>query len=76
MKKIIGYFPGTHGDLGGASRVVFNIIRKIDKQKFNPIIFLPTKGNICKELERRDIKYVIWRKHEKEDDKEGVDRNR
>ena len=40
MTRTICYFVGTHGDWGGASRILFNLVRRIDRQRFKPIVML------------------------------------
>ncbi len=62
-KKTIGYFVGTHGDWGGASRIIFNIVRNIDRSRFEPIVMLTAEGEICKELKGLGVRFAVW-KHE------------
>lgn len=64
MTRNICYFVGTHGDWGGASRILFNIIRNLDRSRFNPIVMLTREGPICPELEQRGITYHIWPNHD------------
>lgn len=60
MSKNICYFVGTHGDWGGASRILFNLVRHIDRQRFNPIVMLSRSGPICQELEPLGVEFHIW----------------
>ena len=64
MSKNICYFVGTHGDWGGASRILFNLVRRIDKRRFNPIVMLSQAGPICQELERLGVEFHIWPRHD------------
>jgi L-malate glycosyltransferase len=64
MKRNICFFIGTHGDWAGASRILFNIMRNLDRDKFNPIAMLTRRGEICDELEQRAIEYAFWKKHD------------
>lgn len=53
------FFVGTHGDWGGASRIIFNIIRRIDRSRFHPIVVLTAEGPICAELRSSGVAYEI-----------------
>ncbi len=59
-KKVVCFFVGTHGDWGGASRIIFNIIRNFDHEQFAPIVMLSGTGEICAELDKIDVRYEIW----------------
>jgi glycosyltransferase involved in cell wall biosynthesis len=63
-KKTICYFVGTHGDWGGASRIIFNIVRHIDRNHFEPIVMLTAEGEISKELEELGVRSVVWKHQE------------
>lgn len=64
-KHVICYLTESAGDWGGASRVLFSILRLIDRTRFEPIVLLPAKGPILPLLEQIDVRYVIWgRMHE------------
>lgn len=63
MKRIC-FFVGTHGDWGGASRVLFHVIRTIDKMRFTPIVMLTQRGPACEDLEQLNIRYKIWAIHD------------
>lgn len=54
------FFVGTHGDWGGASRIIFNIVRKIDRDRFNPMVILTADGVISHELDDLNVAYRIW----------------
>lgn len=64
MTKNICYFVGTHGDWGGASRILFNLVRRIDRKRFNPIVMLSRTGPICQELEQLGVEFHIWQRHD------------
>ena len=64
MMKRICFFGGTHGDWGGASRVLFHVIRNIDKTRYTPIVMLPQRGPACQDLEQLNIRYEIWPIHD------------
>ena len=59
-KKNVCFFVGTHGDWGGASRIIFNILRNLDRYNLEPIVMLTDYGLICQELDARGIRYEIW----------------
>ena len=59
-KKKICYFAGTHGDWGGASRVLFTTLRLLDRQRFEPIVLLTREGPATELLKEMDIRYEIW----------------
>lgn len=65
MRKTVCYFIGTHGDWGGASRSLLNIITRLNKDKFYPIVVMPYEGPLCAQLDRLTIEYRIWEKHER-----------
>ena len=64
MTKRICFFPGTHGDWGGASRVLFHIVRNIDRARYTPIVMLPQRGPACEDLQQLNIRYEIWPLHD------------
>ncbi len=59
-RRVIAYLTGAHGDWGGASRVIFNCIRGIDRSRFTPLALLLGDGPIVAELERLDVPYLFW----------------
>lgn len=54
------YFAGTHGDWGGASRVLFATLSQLDRTRFEPIVALPMDGPASNLLAEMGIDYVIW----------------
>lgn len=56
----ICYFVGTDGDCGGASRILFNLVRRIDRARFAPIVMLHRLGRICEELDGLGVQYHAW----------------
>jgi glycosyltransferase involved in cell wall biosynthesis len=64
MRINICYLVGVRGDWGGASRILFNVVRKLDRDKFNPIVMLSGRGPACAELDRLGIEYQEWRRRE------------
>lgn len=62
--KTVCYFVGTHADWGGASRVLFHIVRNIDKSRFRPVVMLTQAGAASGELEKLGISYAIWPSHD------------
>lgn len=54
------YFAGTHGDWGGASRVLFTTLSMLDRSRFEPIVALSQHGPGCEILQRMGIECVIW----------------
>lgn len=59
-KTVICYVTGSAGDWGGASRVIFTCIRRLDRNRFSPLVLLPGEGPIVSELDQLGIKYVFW----------------
>jgi glycosyltransferase involved in cell wall biosynthesis/peptidoglycan/xylan/chitin deacetylase (PgdA/CDA1 family) len=54
--------------LGGAERVVINLVKGLDKHKFNPIVCcLNEKGRFAEELEKEGIKIIALNKKSKID---------
>lgn len=48
------------GDWGGGGRSLYQLVRAMDRDRFEPFFLLPRKGPILPELERRGIGYRIW----------------
>lgn len=65
MKQVICYFLGTYEDWGGASRSLLNIVKKIDKKRFKPIVALTKEGLLSKKLSNINIEYRIWKRHDR-----------
>lgn len=64
MTKSICYFVGTHGDWGGASRVLFHVIRNIDADRFKPIVMVTEAGPASEEMARLGIEHHVWPIHD------------
>lgn len=54
------FLSGTNGDWGGASRVLFNTLRAIDRSAFEPIVLLNRRGPAMKLLDELGIEYCVW----------------
>jgi glycosyltransferase involved in cell wall biosynthesis len=59
-KKVIAYVAGASGDWGGASRVLFTNIRLLDRNRFEPLLMLPSEGPIVPVLQGLGVRHVIW----------------
>jgi glycosyltransferase involved in cell wall biosynthesis len=59
-RPVICFITGSHGDWGGASRVLYTNLRLIDRARLEPLLLLPGKGPIVEELERRGLRHLIW----------------
>lgn len=55
----IGYILGTHEDWGGASRSLLNFVRKIDREKFCPVVAVTQEGRLSRILRDHGMKCVI-----------------
>lgn len=64
MQHRICYFVGTNNDWAGASRILFNIVRRIDRSRFAPVVMLTRRGPICTELDSLGIRYETWSRHD------------
>jgi glycosyltransferase involved in cell wall biosynthesis len=64
MSKTICYFVGTHGDWGGASRILFNLVRHVDRRRFRPVVMLSQAGPICQELDQLGVEFHAWPRHD------------
>ena len=60
QRPVIAFVVGSSGDWGGASRVIFTLLRMINRERLEPLILLPRKGPILRELEERGLRHVIW----------------
>ena len=63
-RTTICYFVGTHADWGGASRVLFHVVRNVDKSRFRPLVMLTQEGSAASELEKLGIECKIWPTHD------------
>jgi glycosyltransferase involved in cell wall biosynthesis len=59
-RKIVAYLGGTSGDWGGASRVLFNTIKLLDRDRYEPIVLLPDEGPIRPTLDSLGTRYLVW----------------
>lgn len=59
-KPVICFFPGSAGDWGGASRVLFTNLRQLDRTRVDPLVLLPREGPIVPELQRLGLRHEIW----------------
>jgi len=59
-KLRIGYLAGSAGDWGGASRVLFNTIKLLDRERYEPLVLLPASGPITPTLDELQVPYRIW----------------
>lgn len=58
MKKILFMHAGA--ELYGADRILINLVTGLNKNKFEPIVVLPTNGPLVTELEKNHIRtYVV-----------------
>lgn len=64
MVTKVCYFVGTHGDWGGASRILFNLVRRIDRTEFAPIVMLSRPGPVEREMERLGVEHHVWPRHD------------
>ena len=56
----VAFFTGSAGDWGGASRVLFAMLRMMDRKRVEPVCLLPGDGPIVPELRARGIQFEIW----------------
>lgn len=59
-KTVIAYLGGTAGDWGGASRVLFNTIKLLDRSRYEPIVLLPGDGPVVPTLDELGVRHVMW----------------
>jgi glycosyltransferase involved in cell wall biosynthesis len=59
-KVRIGYLAGAAGDWGGASRVLFNTIKLLDRERYEPLVLLPRDGPIMPTLDELRVSYRVW----------------
>ena len=64
MVTNVCYFVGTHGDWGGASRILFNLVRRIDRSEFHPIVMLSRPGPIGGEMTQLGVEHHVWPRHD------------
>jgi L-malate glycosyltransferase len=64
MKKpVIAYVATSAGDWGGASRMLFVLLKGLDRSRFEPVVLFPEEGPILETLDRMGIRYLIWPPH-------------
>ncbi|HYE35929.1 glycosyltransferase family 4 protein [Methylocaldum sp.] len=56
----ICFFAGTHGNWGGASRVLFTNLRLLDRNRFTPIVLLSAHGPAETLMDELGIQYKVW----------------
>ncbi len=56
----VAFFSGSAGDWGGASRVLFTMLRLLDRTRFDPYVLLPCDGPIVAELDACGIRHTRW----------------
>ena len=59
QRPVICFVVGSAGDWGGASRVIFTLLRLMTFERMEPLIVLPRRGPIQQDLEERGLRYVI-----------------
>ena len=59
-KPVVCFFTLSHGDWGGASRVLYTNLRLLDRDRLTPLLLLPRAGPIEDELMQRDLPYRVW----------------
>jgi glycosyltransferase involved in cell wall biosynthesis len=57
---VVAFVTGSAGDWGGASRVLYTMLRNMDREKLVPLLLLPSDGPIVPELDRLSLRYKIW----------------
>lgn len=56
----IAFLTGSAAEWGGASRVLYTMLRQIDLAQLEPIVLLSGEGPIRAELESRGIRCLSW----------------
>ncbi len=57
MRKILYVYHSSI--IGGGSYCLYNLIQKLDKEKYQPLVLLKTKGPLCDKLEQIGAKVYI-----------------
>jgi glycosyltransferase involved in cell wall biosynthesis len=60
QRKTVAFLGGSSGDWGGASRVLFNTIKLLDRDRYEPVVLLPDEGPIRPTLDALGVRYLIW----------------
>lgn len=53
MKRKIGFYLGTHGDWGGASRALLNFVAQLDREQFEPVVIVTQEGELSESLRQQ-----------------------
>lgn len=59
-RPVVCFVAGSAGDWGGAGRVIYTLLRHLDRDRIEPLVLLPRRGPIQRELEERGIRHVVW----------------
>src|SRR3569833_3342515 len=59
-KPVVCFFTLSSGNWGGASRVLYTALPSMDRSRMTPLVILPSSGPIESELERHDLRYMVW----------------
>ncbi len=59
-KPVICFFTVSSGNWGGASRVLYTNLWRLDTTRLTPLLILPGKGPIEPELKAHSLKYEVW----------------
>src|SRR5438093_248301 len=65
MSIRIGYFIGTYEDWGGASRALLNFVRRIDRNRFQPVVVVTKRGQLVDQLDNERIEWLVWPTHDR-----------
>lgn len=57
MKNILFLHAGA--EMYGADKVMLDLIKRLDKNKYNPLVILPTNGVLVDALKKENIKVVV-----------------
>lgn len=44
--------------------MIFHIIRKVDRERYTPVVMLPRRGPACDDLDLLNVRYEIWPGHD------------
>lgn len=58
MKNIL--YLHASAELYGSDYVLLSLLKKLDRNQFNPLVILPFKGPLCEALQKIKIKYLIY----------------
>lgn len=59
-KPVVCFFTNSCGDWGGASRVLYTNLWRMDFRRLSPLLVLPCHGPIEPELQTRGLRYEVW----------------